>query len=369
MKFSDLYKQETDNGSAVYFKCLCCNVYEIRGSLWTVDDTRQQVEQHIQSEHLVPKNVAGQYYDLPLPKAAWFNVIGQADVFRVDCRRCSMFVIHGTALMLAPQLGKHAAHHLLETLQVRHGVPFGAHLELETFLEPAYLCCDMCGHKVEFTPTLSTVDYARFWETSIRNHLDEHKTFEEQAVEDPQITVMNELAQSGHGHVVPRADGKKARCGGIALCPQCSTDKARLDAAREQHEQQPVTHHDLPSLPKEDRFVQHDVIVMVVDRNQSMFEDTFMRWVSNVHPPQRKLIIGPVKVANGAHVYMFLPSGMDEAMEFSTNVGKVREEFVNLFTVSDLTTTDVMGIRARWPWSPTEPNGAVKWMLPNANNN
>ncbi|PZX29452.1 hypothetical protein C7416_104457 [Cupriavidus phytorum] len=33
----------------------------------------------------------------------------------------------------------------------------------------------------------------------------------------------------GHGHVVPRPDGLKARCGGPGLCPVCQTEQ-RLDA-------------------------------------------------------------------------------------------------------------------------------------------
>ena len=30
----------------------------------------------------------------------------------------------------------------------------------------------------------------------------------------------------GHGHVVPRTDGLKARCGGPALCAECARDEA-----------------------------------------------------------------------------------------------------------------------------------------------
>lgn len=33
---------------------------------------------------------------------------------------------------------------------------------------------------------------------------------------------------AGHGHVTPRADGMKARCGGPGLCLICSREKARL---------------------------------------------------------------------------------------------------------------------------------------------
>ena len=31
-------------------------------------------------------------------------------------------------------------------------------------------------------------------------------------------------ASIGHGHVFPRPDGVKARCGGPGICPQCSKD-------------------------------------------------------------------------------------------------------------------------------------------------
>jgi hypothetical protein len=32
------------------------------------------------------------------------------------------------------------------------------------------------------------------------------------------------MSDCGHGHVVPRADGVKARCGGPALCSECAAD-------------------------------------------------------------------------------------------------------------------------------------------------
>jgi hypothetical protein len=34
------------------------------------------------------------------------------------------------------------------------------------------------------------------------------------------------MATSGHGHVHPRPDGAKARCGGPGICPQCSQEAA-----------------------------------------------------------------------------------------------------------------------------------------------
>lgn len=36
-----------------------------------------------------------------------------------------------------------------------------------------------------------------------------------------------------HGHVVPRPDGAKARCGGPALCPECAREAAQHAAASE----------------------------------------------------------------------------------------------------------------------------------------
>lgn len=37
------------------------------------------------------------------------------------------------------------------------------------------------------------------------------------------------LVRHGHGHVYPRVDGVKARCGGPKICKECALDKARLD--------------------------------------------------------------------------------------------------------------------------------------------
>lgn len=36
----------------------------------------------------------------------------------------------------------------------------------------------------------------------------------------------------GHGHVTPRPDGSKCRCGGPALCTTCAEEKAADDAGR-----------------------------------------------------------------------------------------------------------------------------------------
>lgn len=34
---------------------------------------------------------------------------------------------------------------------------------------------------------------------------------------------------SGHGHVWPRPDGMRARCGGVVLCATCRADAALLE--------------------------------------------------------------------------------------------------------------------------------------------
>ena len=37
----------------------------------------------------------------------------------------------------------------------------------------------------------------------------------------------------GHGHVYPRADGVKMRCGGPGICAQCSADQARKNQVQQ----------------------------------------------------------------------------------------------------------------------------------------
>jgi hypothetical protein len=37
------------------------------------------------------------------------------------------------------------------------------------------------------------------------------------------------MNQLGHGHVVPRADGMRARCGGPGMCVVCDQEQARKD--------------------------------------------------------------------------------------------------------------------------------------------
>lgn len=41
--------------------------------------------------------------------------------------------------------------------------------------------------------------------------------------------VRDELAHSGHGHVVHRTDGRKARCGGPGRCSGCDREQSLLD--------------------------------------------------------------------------------------------------------------------------------------------
>jgi hypothetical protein len=43
--------------------------------------------------------------------------------------------------------------------------------------------------------------------------------------------IRDEIARTGHGHVVPTSTGILARCGGPGMCDRCSDDKARLDLA------------------------------------------------------------------------------------------------------------------------------------------
>lgn len=47
----------------------------------------------------------------------------------------------------------------------------------------------------------------------------------------------------GHGHVRPRADGMKMRCGGPALCSYCQREAAALNQAR------PSTQHSGENTP------------------------------------------------------------------------------------------------------------------------
>jgi ribosomal protein S27AE len=39
------------------------------------------------------------------------------------------------------------------------------------------------------------------------------------------------MANEGHGHVRPRDDGMKARCGGPGICPQCSQEAVTAEFA------------------------------------------------------------------------------------------------------------------------------------------
>jgi hypothetical protein len=40
------------------------------------------------------------------------------------------------------------------------------------------------------------------------------------------------MSDTGHGWVVPRDDGMKARCGGPALCPECKRDQQSILASQ-----------------------------------------------------------------------------------------------------------------------------------------
>lgn len=51
-------------------------------------------------------------------------------------------------------------------------------------------------------------------------------------------TALEYGTNTGHGHVWPRPDGVKARCGGPGLCAQCSRDEARLGAAQDRAKKQ-----------------------------------------------------------------------------------------------------------------------------------
>lgn len=56
---------------------------------------------------------------------------------------------------------------------------------------------------------------------------------------------------TGHGHVYPRPDGHRMRCGNTLICPLCQADQARKDAGA----QAPDT-------------TQYEVIPMVLDNGQ-----------------------------------------------------------------------------------------------------
>lgn len=44
----------------------------------------------------------------------------------------------------------------------------------------------------------------------------------------------------GHGHVTPRLDGMRARCGGPGLCAQCSAERAqRMEPTASDYANQP----------------------------------------------------------------------------------------------------------------------------------
>lgn len=50
---------------------------------------------------------------------------------------------------------------------------------------------------------------------------------------DKNLRIEPEPVNWGHGHVYPRIDGVKARCGGPGLCSECARDAGRLHNDRE----------------------------------------------------------------------------------------------------------------------------------------
>lgn len=46
----------------------------------------------------------------------------------------------------------------------------------------------------------------------------------------------------GHGHVYPRPDGNRMRCGGPRVCPDCARDFAALEALRDKLKGQSDAH-------------------------------------------------------------------------------------------------------------------------------
>ena len=64
---------------------------------------------------------------------------------------------------------------------------------------------------------------------SIMDVADLSKKITDREPENKIITGLKEalsLARDGHGHVRPRKDGMKARCGGPAICSECAKEAA-----------------------------------------------------------------------------------------------------------------------------------------------
>lgn len=57
----------------------------------------------------------------------------------------------------------------------------------------------------------------------------------------PSIKVESAGANKGHGHIVPRADGVKARCGGPGICTACTLEKEELDKSLKE-KKEPQSH-------------------------------------------------------------------------------------------------------------------------------
>lgn len=48
---------------------------------------------------------------------------------------------------------------------------------------------------------------------------------------------------SGHGHVIPNADGRRARCGGPSICSECAAELVRVSSNIQTHIDAKCTHH------------------------------------------------------------------------------------------------------------------------------
>jgi hypothetical protein len=81
---------------------------------------------------------------------------------------------------------------------------------------------------------------------------------------------MNANLNTGHGHVRPRPDGVRARCGGPGMCPVCSTEKCRLIAEQETKTSEPFR---LINIQESDAFKRLDHNLRL--HGQAYFELTY----------------------------------------------------------------------------------------------
>lgn len=65
-------------------------------------------------------------------------------------------------------------------------------------------------------------------------------------------------SNTGHGHVFPRPDGARARCGGPALCGSCRADAARKSADETAPIKRRVWLNDGEEIPQDVRVVDQD---------------------------------------------------------------------------------------------------------------